>query len=239
MNAPATIGDNLPPDPFLLFNESINDLLIEANNYLDGKAIENEDQEAAVASILTRLRRETGAADDQRKAEKKPHDDAGKEVQAKWQPLLRRAEIGVECAKSALSAFLRKKEAAQRAAAQAAIEEARKQAEAAAQAAQQARPGDMADQTTARILQENAADAQKRADKLGKAKVQAKGGERAVGLRTTYRAEITDATAFVRWVWANRRDEMAAFLAEVAARESRSGPRGIPGIIVHEDREAV
>ena len=27
------------------------------------------------------------------------------------------------------------------------------------------------------------------------------------GLRTLYRAEVTDATAFARWAWANRRTE--------------------------------
>jgi hypothetical protein len=239
MTALAPIGHNAPPEPFQLFAESIEDLLIEAGNYLDGKEIETEEQEAAVASILTRLRREANGADDQRKAEKKPHDDAAKEVQAKWTPLLRKADLGVECAKNALSAFLRKKEAAQRAAAQAAIEEARRQASAAAQAALDVRADDLAGRTTVQVLQENAADAQKRADRLSKAKVQAKGGERAVSLRTAYRAEITDATAFARWMWANRNAELLTFLEEVAQRECRNGPKGIPGIIVHEERKAV
>jgi hypothetical protein len=134
MNATAPIGHNRP-DPFTLFAESIDDLLLEAGNFLDGAEIENEDQEAAVASILTRLRREANAADEQRKAEKKPHDDQAKAVQSKWAPLLAKADTAVATAKNVLTAFLVKKEAAQRAAADAAAQEARELAEAAAQTA--------------------------------------------------------------------------------------------------------
>lgn len=234
----ATIGHNRPADPFVLFSESIEDLLVEANNYLDGKEIENEGQEQAVASILTRLRREANAADDQRKAEKKPHDEAAAAVQAKWQPLLKKADMAVQAAKAALSSFLQKKEGAQRAAAQAARQEAEQQAAAAREAAEKASPSDLAGQTTARVLAENAAAAEKLAKRLEKAPVQAKGGERAVGLRTSYQAEIIDPVAFGKWAWANRKEEYVAFLTSLAIRECRHGPRDLPGVRVTQQRTA-
>lgn len=236
--ATAVIGHNLP-EPFLLYNESIHDLLIEANNYLDGKDIENEEQEAAVASILTRLRREANAADDQRKAEKKPHDDAGKEVQAKWMPLLEKADLGVQCAKSALTRFLRKKEAAQQAAAEAAAEEARQQAEAAAQAAQNVREDDFAGQTTVRVLRENAAAAEKIANRLGNERVQAKGGERAVGLRSVWTPTLTDPVAALKHYRERQPDALKEWLLEQAQRDVRAGSRAIPGFTIDKSRVAV
>jgi hypothetical protein len=236
--ATAAIGHN-QPEPFELVSESINDLLLEAENFLDGSPIENEEQENAVASILTRLRREAKGADEMRAAERKPHDDAAKQVQAKWKPLLTKAELAINCAKNALGAYLQRKEAEQRAIAAAAAEEARQQAERAREAAAQANPDDFAGAAAVRILQENAADAAKKADRLDKVRAQATGGERAVGLRSTYRAEITDALAFGKWAWTHRQSEYLQFLGEIAARESRHGPKGIPGLTVHEDRKAV
>jgi len=233
-----TIGHNLPPEPFVLITESIEDLLLEANNHLDGSEIETEQQEAAVASILTRLRRELNAADDMRKAEKRPHDEAAKAVQAKWAPLLSKGDLAVNAAKAALTKFLRKREDEARAVAEAAAQEARRQAEAAARAAEQARPDDLAGQTTVRVLKESAAAAEKAAEKASKTRVSAKGGERAVSLRTSYTAEITDGVAFARWAWEHRRPELLQFLEELADRECRHGPQNIPGINVITERKA-
>lgn len=229
---------NAPTDPFALFSESIEDLLLEAGNFLDGAPIENEEQETAVASILTRLRREAGGADEARKAEKKPHDEAAKAIQTKWTPLLKKAELAVETAKSALGAFLHKKEEARRAAVEAARQEADRQATAARNAAQQASPADLAGQTTARVLQENAVAAEKAATRLGKQKVQARGGERAISLRQGWIGEIEDPVLFARWVWNNRKGEMLTWLEALAQREARGGPRNIPGLKVTEDRKA-
>lgn len=230
---------NMPDDPFTLFAESIDDLLLEAQNFLDGSEIENEEQERAVASILTRLRREANGADEARKAEKLPHDEAAKAVQSKWAPLLSKADLAVRTAKTVLGAYLQKKETAQRAAAEAARQEADRQATAAREAAEKASPSDLAGQTTARVLQENAAAAAKTAGRLEKAKPQAAGGERAVGLRTSYVAEITDPIAFGKWAWEHRKEEYLAFLTSLALRECRHGPRDLPGVGIIETKQAV
>ncbi len=226
------------PEPFTLYSESIGDLLLEAENFLDGKDIETEEQEQAVASILTRLRREANAADDQRKAEKRPHDEAAKAVQAKWQPLLSKADLAVGVCKNALAKRLEAKEAAQRAAAEAARQEAARQAEAAVQAAASVSDTDLAGQTTLRVLRENAADLEKKAAKLDKKPVRATGGERAVGLRASYSAEVIDPKEFGRWLWENRREEYLAFLTARAIHESKNGDRGIPGIRIITERKA-
>jgi hypothetical protein len=238
MNATATIGHN-QPDAFTLITESIDDLLLEANNFLDGKEIENEEQEAAVASILTRLRREANAADDLRKAERKPHADAADAVQEKWRPLLDKADTAVTTAKNALTSFLRKKDEAQRAAAQAATLEARRQAEAAAQAAEQASPSDLAGMTTARVLQENAAAAAKVAQKLDKARPQARGGERAVGLKSVWAPILTDSVAALRHYRERQPEALKSWLLEQAFKDVRAGAREIPGFTISETKTAV
>lgn len=239
MNATATIGHNTPPDAFTLFAESIDDLLLEAANFLDGAEIENEEQEAAVASILTRLRREANAADDQRKIEKKPHDDAGKAVQAKWAPLLSRADLGVTTAKNALTSFLMKKDEAQRAAANAALEEARKLAEVAAQTASVANPESLADQTALRARQEAAVAADRHATRLAKARPQAKGGERAVGLRSVFTPVLSDPVAALRHYRERQPAELKVWLLEQAQRDVRAGARSIPGFTINETQVAV
>ena len=53
----ATLLSNRPADPSALFAEEIEDLMLEARNYLDGEPIANEEQANAVSAILNRARR--------------------------------------------------------------------------------------------------------------------------------------------------------------------------------------
>jgi DNA repair and recombination protein RAD52 len=97
---------NMPTDKATLFAEEIEDLLLEARNYLDGEPIANEDQASAVSSLLNRLRRVANDADDARKDEKRPHDEATKAVQGKWKPILDKADLAATAAKQALAPWL-------------------------------------------------------------------------------------------------------------------------------------
>jgi hypothetical protein len=232
-------GRNSPPEPFDAFRLEIEDLFAEANNWLDGEPIATQQQADDVSALVNRLRKVLKDADDQRKAEKKPHDDAAKAVQALWTPLLSKAELAASTARNALAVFLRKKEDEQRAGAEALRKEAEQAAEAAAQSRQLANPESLSDQTAVRVREEAAAALAKAADRAAGAKAHAKGGERAVGLRSDWKAEVTDALAFGKWAWEHRRDEYLGFLTGLAQRECRQGPKGIPGIIVHEVRKAV
>lgn len=235
----ATALSNMPVDAFEGFSLHIDDLYDEAVNFLDGEPIATPAQAEAVSILLNRLRKASNDADEARKVEKKPHDDAAKAVQVRWKPLLDKADLAASTCKQALSPYLRAQEEAQRRAVEAAEQEARDKAEAARQAAEQARPDDLAGQATARILQESAAAATKQAGKLGKQRAQAKGGERAVSLRSTWRAEVTDHTALGRWLWEHRNADYREWLENWAQAECRHGPRSIPGVIVHEERTAV
>lgn len=236
-NPRAVVGDNAPP---VIEGHRINidDLEAEAENFLDGQPIENDGQAEAIARILDHARKAWKAADEQRKDEKRPRDEAGQAVQDAWNPLLKRAKHVETAARAAQTVWLNKKDAELRAAADAARAEAdrlRKGAEAAKAAAD---PSDLSALRVATARLEVASRAEKAADRADKQKAQVAGGSRATGLRTSYRTEVTDMTAFAKWAWATRREEYEGFLKDLAEREGRRGPVSIPGIIVHTERSA-
>jgi hypothetical protein len=130
--------------------EEIDDLLLEARNYLDGEPIANEEQANAVSSLLNRLRRVAKDADEARKTEKKPHDEAAKAVQAKWTPIIDKAELAASTAKQVLAPWLRKIEEQQQHEAELARREAARLAGIAANA--RATAGDLQAQEDAERL---------------------------------------------------------------------------------------
>lgn len=237
--ATAAIGHNLPTDTFEGFRIHIEDLAEQAGQFLNGEPITTEAQAEDISRLLNMVRKAANDADDARKAEKKPHDDAAKAVQEKWRPLLAQCDLAATTAKNALTPWQLKLEAEARAVAEAAAEEAKRQAEAAAQASQQARPDDLAGQTTARALQENAAAALKVAQRLAKQKVQTKGGERATSLRSVWTPVLTDSVAALRHYRERQPDELKSWLLEQAERDVRAGARSIPGFTIDEARVAV
>jgi hypothetical protein len=233
----ATLLANAPADPATLFREEIDDLLLEARNYLDGEPIANETQAEAVSSLLNRLRRVSKDADDARKVEKKPHDDAAKAVQAKWTPIIAKADLAASTAKEALAPWLRAVEEKQRAEAEAARAEAERLAQIAAEA--HARADDLQSAEDAERLLKAADAARKDAAKADKAKAHAKGGERAVGLRSVWTPTLTDACAALKHYRERQPELLKQWLVEQAERDVRAGARSIPGFEVTEARVAV
>ena len=235
----ATIGHNHPPvTPFDECQSRIGDLYMEAKNWLDGDEVQTQEQADALSKLLEAIRKAGKEADEHRKVEKKPHDDAAKEVQAKWKPLLDDCERATTAAKRALTPFLQKQEAEKRAAAEAARREAEEK-ERAAREAMQASRGDLEAREAAEKQLADAKAADAAARKAEKDRGTAKGGARAVSLRTTYRAEVSDYREFAKWVWTHDPAALNAWLDEHAARLVRAGRRDVPGVAVHEEKGAV
>jgi hypothetical protein len=229
---------NAPADPATLFKEEVDDLLLEARNYLDGEPIANEQQAEAVSSLLNRLRRVAKDADEARKTEKKPHDDAAKAVQAKWTPIIDKAALASSTAKQALAPWLRRVEEKQRAEAEAARVEAERLARIAAEAHSTASGNLQASEDAERLLKAAEA-ARKDAAKADKAKAHAKGGERAVGLRSVWTPTLTDACLALKHYRERQPELLKEWLVEQAERDVRAGARSIPGFDVTEARVAV
>jgi hypothetical protein len=229
---------NAPADPATLFKEEVDDLLLEARNYLDGEPIANEQQAEAVSSLLNRLRRVAKDADEARKTEKKPHDDAAKAVQAKWTPIIDKAALASSTAKQALAPWLRQVEEKQRAEAEAARVEAERLARIAAEAHSTASGNLQASEDAERLLKAAEA-ARKDAAKADKAKAHARGGERAVGLRSVWTPTLTDACLALKHYRERQPELLKEWLVEQAERDVRAGARSIPGFDVTEARVAV
>jgi len=88
-------GDNLPPDDdtFEGLRDAIEPLAREAEERLKGKPIADQDEADRVANLADRLAELWKKTEEQRKADRKPHDEALKTIQGKWSPLQAAAEV--------------------------------------------------------------------------------------------------------------------------------------------------
>lgn len=233
-NPRAVIGGNNPPPPVESHALHINDLLDEAKNFLDGEPISTQGQADAVGELLKRIREARAGADEQRAIEKKPHDDAGKAVQAVWKPLLERCDLAATTAKNALAPWRLKLEAEQKAAA----EQARIAAEEAAAKLRAAHKTTKADDLEGQMIQADlereAEDAAKAAKRAASAKV-ATSGTRLVSVWNT---TLTDPIAALKHYKARQPEALKDWLLEQAQADVRNGARVIPGFEILETKEA-
>lgn len=236
--ATVQIGHNRPP-PFDTWSIHISDLFEEGKNFLDGSPIGSDDEAAEVSKLLDAFRKAGKDADAARAAEKKPHDDAAKAVQAKWKPLIDRAGMGADGCKAALTPWLRKKDEEARAAAEVARQEAARIAAEAEKARLAAQSGGLEAREAAEAAAKEAERAQAVAAKADKQKAAAKGGDRAVTLRSRWECEIADRRALLNHYAVRRPDDLTAWLLDMAKADVRSGIRSLPGVNITEVKEAV
>ena len=246
-NPRAVVGDNAPPvlTPYEMSVKEIETLWIEAENFLDGEPIATQEQADAVAKLLDMARQAFATAETRRKDEVKPLDDLKKAVQDRYHPLIGdtkagkgKAVIVAEACKTATTVWLLKLDAEKRrVAAEAAkvAEEARKAAEAAFATSHS---DDVASRARAEVLNVEAASAERTATRAGNDKAQAKGGGRAVSLRTRHVASLTDGKGALRHAMAFWADDLKAWLVERAQQDVNRGIRTIEGFAINEVRSA-
>lgn len=140
--APPPAGHNGPPqDEAEILKGQIDAASAGADDFAEIK----DDGEAAKAqSLRSRLLELSGSADKKREAEKKPHLEAGKSIDAKWQPLVKAAKAAADKIRDALSAHETRKARAAAEAQRKADELARKAAEEAAAKASKDAPAPIA-----------------------------------------------------------------------------------------------
>lgn len=232
--------------PFDLIEESANDLLTEARNWADGQSVETQGQADEVSRLIDELRKIARAADDARKDEVKPYDEAKAAVQAKYAPLFAdpktkkpgRVFAAIDALKATLTPFLRKLDEEKREAERKAREEAEAKMREAQEAVRAAAASDLAakEEAEAKIAEAEAAEAAARA--AAKDKAHATGGERAIGLRTRHVGTITDLNAAVKHYWSTHRGEFEDLVQRLVDADVRAGRRGdmIPGVAIVEER---
>lgn len=227
-NPRATVGDNRPPpfDPDVVekLNAEGAQFLDAAGKWIENGKIQSEDDAQRLNDFIAGLSKRYKAADDARKAAKRPHDDAGKAVQAAFKPILDKIDTAKQRVQPLLSDWMneqerkRKEEAErQRKAAEFARQEAeRKAAEAAAR-------NDVSGEIDAAAAQEEADRLQKEADRAAKARTNvgsATGGGRTASLRTFVEVEVTNARVlFMRYA---ENPHLLACLRDLASAEARA-----------------
>lgn len=216
----------------------------------DGRDTLDEDMAGRANDFITGARKLWSVADNQRKAEKQPHLDAGRAVDDSWAPLLARIEKIVAVVKPKVEAFLRAKQEAQR---QAEAEARRKQQEAEAAARAAAADAAAAQSASARIEAEERAEAARREAEQAEAQARANSGparaESATGLANRRSLKTKREPKIVSLAMAinhyRSEPELTALIERFAARDLRAAPtvRGkktiptIPGIAWVETQE--
>jgi len=234
------IGANNPP-PFEAIKVHVADLETEARNWADGTAIANQAQADAVAKLIDDFRAAAKAADEARKEEASPFDIGKAAVQEKYAPLVAdtkamRGSIPrcLEALKATLTPWLQRLERERLEAERKAREEADRQAREAAEA-MRASAANIEAREAAEALVKAAEDSTRSADRLAKAKAHATGDGRAIGLRKSYRAVMTDRRAALAHYAILRPDDIMACLQRLADLDVRDGRRYVPGFDVIEE----
>jgi hypothetical protein len=235
------VGGNMPPASTTYddLSERIDGLYTESAQWLDGAPIDTPELADGVVSLLTALRDAGAAAEAMREAEKRPHLNAGRAVDATWKPLIAKAEMAMITCKTALQPWLDKLalERDQQA------REAQARAEAAiAKAREMIRDADRANLKEVTAAEAMLAEAKHLAAKAGaadKASVSIGSSDSRVTLRIGYVAVMVDASAALTHYKRARPEALKGFLQSLAEADVRAGKREIPGFQIVGTRSAV
>lgn len=231
--------------PFEALTLNLDDLLLEARNWADGTAAETQEQVDAIAELIDGLSGGSKALEVERVKEKKPHDDAVKAIQDRYNVYLAptsnktvkgKVPLAIEALNAAKRPFLLAREAEIEKERQKAREEAHYKAQQAAEAARQASASDLAAQEAADALLREAEQAQKAAKEADKAKAHAYGSGRAQGLRTKWVAEVTDLNAATKFYWRTNPEAFAQLVQKLADDDARQNRRSAEGVTFKEER---
>jgi hypothetical protein len=238
------IGGNAPPvTPFEAVQTRINDLYGEAKLWLDGEPIKTQAQADAINTLAIHIKAAESEADELRITENKPFDDGKAEVQARYNVLIGKTKSvtgltvkALESVKAALKPYLVELDRQQQEVARKAREEAEKAIAEAQAAIRTTDAANLEAREQAEQLVSDAKDLERDANRLAKAKPQAHGEGRAVGLRTVYRPVMTSYVDAARWAYAEHKEAFTAFIQDLAEKQVRIGKREIPGFDVKEEK---
>lgn len=228
----AGIGHNAPPEPidsFAAMATHINDLYELAEGSLTGGEIDTPEKAAQLEALKGDLKKAVAEAEKARKAEKEPHLEAGRAVDAKWKELTDKGALAAKTAATALTPWLQKVQAEKDTEQQHLREEAEAKAEEARKAFQETPPTDLEARADAERKAKEAVQATAAANKIDRS---------ATGLRTYWTGIVTDHGAFLAWLKANRPHELKAWLDDQAQREVNAGQRQIAGVLIESERKA-
>lgn len=237
--------DHNQPDEYQIISDRVASLAAAANTWLNKvKEIDSEDLAGRASDFSDQINEALKQIEKKRKAEKQPYIDAGKAVDEKYTGLKNILETAKNLLRPKLTAYLMRKEQERREATRRAEEEALRklQEEEEARRLAEADTGDVVGNTIrAEQAAKEAEAAIKEAERTAKARVGVKGdyGTRSRGLRTVWKARITDHDkAFEHFRDHPKVRELIEQLAAAAARSPEGRAKPIPGVEFVEEQVA-
>lgn len=229
------IGGNLPPapTPYEQARLEISDLYLEATNWCDGSGVNTAAEEAEVDKLLDMLRAARKAADTSRKLENEPFDTGKAEVQARYNPILSKADLAADACKKALAPFRQRIADEKAKVAEAARLEAEAKRKIAEEAIRSSRQDDLTQREAAEAMLKDAKKADAFANRSEKA------ATTGLGLRKRYHPELVDQRTAITHYWVKRRAEVLEFLLDLARKDIAAGQQDIPGFNIVETKVAV
>lgn len=217
-----TIGHNQPP-PHEAFALEVEEMfsLVSGSTTSD---VETDEQEAALDDLGKQVKalKKTGEA--QRVAEKKPHDDAAKAVQAKWKPEIEKLDMAIKSIQGRVTPYRVSKQKAKDEAARKAREEAERLEREAQEKLQAA--NDLEERRRADAELQEAAKRAKAAKRVDRAPT---------GLRTQSVAVVADRKALLEYVMRNDAETLTEWLQEYARKAL---PSKLPGVEIEQVQRA-
>lgn len=223
MNELAPIGHNQPKIAPEL--QAIQDLFDEASLWLDGDKLTTKAQHDKLIELVKAIRKAKREADNARKEEAKPFDEAKAEIQARYNVFIKArtglADMAIETAQKVLAPYLTEQQRIKDEQERIAREEAA-QAQREAQEAMKASQGDLEMRALAEEKITHAKEAEKLIKDIGKQNI-------AKGARTVWDTELIDSTAAMRALWVANKHQFEALMLDIGKSMVRSGIREIPG----------
>ena len=232
----AEIGDNRPPpqDTASELKARTARLIDKAKTWLTTD-IEGDDTAGLVDDDINELKAHIKEVDAERAAQKRPHLDANKAIDAAFVPLADAARALRDALLKKLAVYMGAKRERERKEAEEAAAEARRLEKAAQTAEVEADTSmDLDKMLTAGGASKRAEEARDRADYLAKAPTRVRGqhSSRSRGFRKMWHAEITDLDkCFARY---REHPKVLDLLTSLASADARGGRRRIPGCRVYE-----
>ncbi|RMF07406.1 MAG: hypothetical protein D6773_03535 [Alphaproteobacteria bacterium] len=234
------IGHNAPPSRLPELEKLARDFTDAAGAWMDQGAIDDEASAARANDYVAGARRLWQQIDDERKAEKQPHLDAGRRIDGEYKPLLDMLERSAKEVAARLTDYLKRQEEARRKEREAQEAAARAAARAAAEARRAAeRRNDIAGQIEAEQAAEEARRALDAAAKPVRVSVESdSGGANRRSLRRVRKAKIANiSAAFVHYRDRPEVRELIERLANAEIRAARGRAVTIPGIEIIEEEK--
>lgn len=220
------LGHNQPPAD-ASFGLHIDELFSLLSDTLAGGEVSTDEQEAAIDALLDDFRTASKDADKAREAEKKPHLDAGRAVDATWKPIVDKAKRGADACKDALTPYRTAKQKAKDEAARKLREDAD-----ATQRALQEKLRSADDLETKFAAEQELEQAQKlvaTANKIDRS---------ATGLRTYWQHRIVNRKELLLHVIDRYPEDLADMLNEFVRQKVAGGLREMPGVEITEQKRA-